>query len=373
MFKLFGRPYQTLNLIIVKAQTLIDNFSFWQDQNPQAGIALVLKSNAYGHGLELVGRFVDRKLPGAPFLAVDSLYEAWKLEKAGVKKPILVIGYTLPENFKTTKKLKFHLPVFDQATALVLSRYQPRAKLHLKIDTGMNRLGVKPNQINRFIAFLKNHHLENQIVGIYSHLACADSDQDFTQKQVTIFKKIIRQFERAGFSFTWKHIAATAGSLVVKDPEFNLIRLGLGFYGYSPFRSALPAIRPALKLITHIAQVKAVSQGEIVSYNGQFRAPKKMTIGVLPIGYYDGLDRHLSGRGKVLVGNQYCPILGKICMNISMIDLSSVKNPLVGQEVVVISDDQGAINGLSSLSALSETIPYDFLVGLASSTRRVLV
>ena len=332
-----------------------------------------MKSNAYGHGLELIGRFVDRKLSAAPFVAVDSLYEAWKLEKAGVGKPILVIGYTLPENFKNPKKLKFHLPVFDQETALVLGRYQPRTKLHLKIDTGMNRLGIKPNQVNRFITFLKDRHLESQIVGIYSHLACANSNDNFTQKQVTLFKKIIKQFERAGFSFAWKHIAATAGGLAVKDSEFNLIRLGLGFYGYFPSRSAPSAVRPALKLITHTAQIKSVSRGEIVSYNGQFRAPKKMTMGVLPIGYYDGLDRRLSGRGKVLVGDQYCPLVGDICMNIAMIDLSDVKNPAVGQEVVVIDDNQEAKNNLVSLSALAKTIPYDLLVGLAPITRRVLI
>lgn len=373
----FRRFYQTLNLITVNSQVLIDNFSFWQKENPQAKIVPVLKSNAYGHGLELIGRFVDKKI-ATPFIAVDSLYEAWELEKTGVSKPILVIGYTLPENFKILKKLKFHLPIFDQETALVLGRYQPQTKFHLKIDTGMNRLGIKPNQVNRFIGFLKDHHLEKQVTGIYSHLACAGSDEDFTQKQVAIFKKVIVQFERAGFSFAWKHIAATAGSLTVKDPEFNLIRVGLGFYGYLPplvprQGQALPRIKPALKLTTRIVQIKAIDKGEMVSYDGQFRAKEEMAVGVLPIGYYDGLDRRLSVQGLVRVGSSYCPLVGSICMNITMIDLSALKKPFVGQEVVVIDDQTKAKNSLTTLSSLAKTIPYDLLVGLAQSTRRILI
>lgn len=377
MINPFRRSYQTLNLITINPRVLLDNYSFWQKQNPQAKIAPVLKSNAYGHGLELVGRFIDQKMD-SPFIAVDSLYEAWKLEKAGVKTPILIIGYTVPDNFKIRKKLKFHLPVFDFETALTLLRYQPQTRLHLKIDTGMNRLGIKPNQVNRFIGFLKDHHLEKQVTGIYSHLACAGTDEDFTQKQVGIFKKVVVQFERAGFSFAWKHIAATAGSLTVKDPEFNLIRVGLGFYGYLPplvprQGQALPRIKPALKLTTRIVQVKTIDKGEIVSYDGRFRAQKRTTIGVLPIGYYDGLDRRLSGRGLVRIGSSYYPLVGSICMNIAMIDLSALKKPFVGQEVVVIDDQAKAKNSLMALSSLAKTIPYDLLVGLAQSTRRILI
>jgi alanine racemase len=374
MINPFRRSYQTLNLITIKSKALLDNYSFWQKQNPQAKIAPVLKSNAYGHGLELIGRFIDQKMDPS-FIAVDSLYEAWKLEKAGVKTPILVIGYTVPDNFKIRKKLKFHLPVFDFETALTLLRYQPQTRLHLKIDTGMNRLGIKPNQVNQFISFLKNHQAQEQIVGIYSHLASAVSDQDFTRRQVKTFKKVIAQFEQAGFSFNWKHIAATAGSLTVKDPEFNLVRLGLGFYGYSPFsnsKKTLSKLEPALKLTSQIIQTKEVAKGEIVSYGGQFRAPKKMLIGVLPIGYYDGLDRRLSGRGQVKIGRKFCPLLGRICMNIAMVDLSGLKKPFVGQKITVISNRPKDKNSLVSLASLVDTIPYDLLVGLAESTRRVL-
>lgn len=374
MINPFRHPYQTLNLITISSEALLNNYSFWQNQNPQAGIVPVLKSNAYGHGLELVGRFIDQKM-NPPFIAVDSLYEAWELEKAGVKKPILVIGYTVPDNFKIKKKLKFHLPVFDPETALTLLRHQPQTRLHLKIDTGMNRLGIKPKQVDRFIRFLKDHQAQKQIVGIYSHFASAASDQDFTQKQVETFKRVVKKFEQAGFSFEWKHIAATAGSLMVKDPDFNLIRVGLGFYGYSPpsiSKKILSKLEPALKLTSQIVQVKEIAKGEIVSYDGQFRASKKMLIGALPIGYYDGLDRRLSGRGQVRVGQRFCPLVGRICMNIAMIDLSGLKKPLVGQKITVISNRPKDKNSLASLASLANTIPYDLLVGLAESTRRVL-
>lgn len=369
------REYQTLNLIKVNGRALKKNFTYFQKDNPQAKIAPVLKSNAYGHGLTLVGRFISQNLPQAPFLVVDSLYEAWELEKAGVCWPTLVIGYTKPTNFKISRKLRFHLPLFDRASATVLANYQPQTKLHLKIDTGMNRLGIKPDQVDDFIKVLRKLSLVDQVVGIYSHLSCAGSNAAYTHQQVNTFKKVIHQFESAGFCFTWKHIAASAGATLIKDQEFNLIRLGLGFYGYSPLGKddQLSAhLHPALCLTSQIAQIKLVSKGELIGYHG-WPAPRDMKIGILPIGYFDGLDRRLSNQGLVKVAGRYCPIIGQVCMNITMIDLSLVPSPRVGQKVIIIDPDPASRNSLATFAKQTSTIPYDLLVSLSSSTRRRLV
>jgi alanine racemase len=350
---LFRKQYKTLNQIKINKSSLLDNFVFFQNQNPQAKICPVLKSNAYGHSLKLIGKFVDEHIR-PEFICVDSLYEAYELEKTKIKTPILILGYTFPENFKH-RKLNFRLPVFDGETLKILNRYQPGIKVHIKVDTGMNRLGIKENQVASFIAALKQNP-KIQVEGIYSHLADADNvDAAFSLNQIETFKRIIKRFEVAGFKFKYKHICATAGSQKFKDPDFNLIRLGFGFY-------QVP--NPALKLISHIVDIKELQKGDVVSYNATFKAKEKMKIAVLPIGYYDGIDRRLSNTGSVSVGGIPCPIVGRVCMNITTIDVTKVKDVKIGQEVEIDIINQ---------AELVHKSPYEALVNLSETTRRVLV
>ncbi|MFH1561301.1 MAG: alanine racemase [Patescibacteria group bacterium] len=367
MFK--KRQYKTLNLIEVNGKSLISNYRFFQKLHPESKIAPVLKSNAYGHGLKLVGQFVDQNIK-PPFICVDSLYEAYELKKlAKVKTKILLMGYTFPENFKVRKKLDFVVPVFDQETLKVLNRHQPGIEVHLKIDTGMNRLGIRPGQARTFAKLAKKYH-KIKINGIYTHLATAGDpkQKSLVQKQVKTFKEVIRIFEQEGFNFAWKHISATDGAGQIFDPEFNLIRLGIGFYGVHPNKS----LRPALKLSSHLVQVKTINPGEIVSYGATFKAKKKTKIGILPLGYYDGLDRRLSNRGMVKTGNRLCPIIGRVCMNLTVIDLSPCPRAKVGQKVTVFDDKTQSPNSIANSARLIDTIPYVLLTGLSETTKRVL-
>lgn len=340
---MFKREYKTLNLIRVSRQALKNNFDFFQKLNPQAKICLVLKSNAYGHGLKLIGGFVDKEIK-PEFICVDSLYEAYELQKINIKTPVLILGYTLSENFKYNK-LNFRIPVWDNETLKILNQYQPGIKVHIKVDTGMNRLGLKENDVDRFIAelfTLKGLNCSKITVeGIYSHLAEAENES-LSQKQIALFKKIIRKFESSGFIFKYKHICATDGALKDHDPEFNLIRLGLGFY------------KNALKLVSHLVQIKEIDQGEIVGYGQTFKAKRKMKIGILPLGYYDGLDRRFSNKGIVKIENQFC-------------------KPYVGQEAIVFDNDQISPNSIQNSANLMGTIPYELLVKLSESTRRILI
>jgi len=363
--------YKTLNLLEIKRQSLMDNYSFFQKLNPKAKICPVLKGNAYGHGLKLTGKFVDQEIK-PEFICVDSLYEAYELEKIGVETKILIMGYTFPENFRF-RKINFHLPLFDLKTLRILNKTQPGINVHLKIDTGMNRLGIKEKEVEKFIRSLKKFN-KVKVVGIYSHLADADNeDESFTKTQAVKFKETIKFFENSGFVFKWKHLYATAGAFGFHDEEFNLIRLGLGFYGISPFSKGTRQnqllqknLKPVLKLVTHICQIKQIEKGDTVSYGRTFKAKEKMKIAVLPLGYYDGLDRRLSNIGKVKIGSVYCPILGRVCMNVTVIDVSAVKRPYVGQEVVVY-------DSVKETSDLIKTIPYEVLANLSETTRRVLV
>lgn len=373
----FGRTYKTLNLIEIDRKALRSNVDYFRSLNPSAKICPVLKSNAYGHGLKLIGKFVDQEI-NPEFICVDSLYEAYELEKVGVKTKILIMGYTFPKNFKF-RKIDFRIPIFDFETVKYLSKYQKRAKVHLKIDTGMNRLGFKEKDFQKLVKLLQNSNIE--VEGIYSHLSDAENEgSTFTNKQVSKFKEAIKFFESYSFEFKWKHICSTAGAFSLGDKDFNLIRLGLGFYGISPFSSCSTLdlclqrnLKPALRLITHICQIKEIDKGETVSYDRTFRAKKKMKIAILPLGYYDGLDRRLSNNGGVRVGDVYCPILGRVCMNLTAIDVTVVKIPHVGQEAVVYDNDPKSLNSIKKTADLIGTIPHEILVNLSETTRRIIV
>jgi alanine racemase len=379
--KLVGE-YQTLNLISINSKSLKHNFEFFKKENPQAQISPVLKSNAYGHGLIQVGEWVDKNLK-VPFISVDSLYEAYKLKNIGVETPILVMGYTDPKNFQVFTDLSnLHVAVFDLETLNSIAKYQPRIKVHIKIDTGMNRLGLLPDQISYFIQHLKSQNTLN-ISGIFSHLSQADTNTSYTQQQVKVFKQAIHLFELAGFNFKYKHIAATAGSCTVKDPEFNTIRLGLGLYGYSPFSTSSDLahqgltlnkhLEPALTLTSKLAQIKTVGEGSAVSYGGTFITKKSTTLAILPIGYYDGLSRNLSNKGYVYVQEKPCPIIGNISMNQTIIDINRVKNAKVGDTVEIISPNNKQKNSIYALENYQNTIPYTILTSLSETTRRVML
>jgi len=376
----FKKTYQTLNLIKINKERLLNNFSFFQSISGSK-VCPVLKSNAYGHGLKLVGKFVDQEIK-PEFVCVDSLFEAYELKKSGVKTKVLVMGYTFPENFKF-RKIDFHLPVYDLQTLGFLNHFQPGVSVHLKIDTGMNRLGIKEDELEFFVKKLKKiKPLRVKIVGIYSHLSSADDPKKdkITLRQIEKFKKVVSFLESEGFEFKYKHIQATAGLTRFPDSYFNLARIGLGFYGISPFSDGSGEdlylrgnLKPALTFITHLCQIKKVRKGETVGYNQKFRVPREMVIGIMPLGYYDGLNRKLSNKGKVKIKNVFCPIIGNVCMNLSMVDISEVRNPIVGQEVVVFDDCPDSLCFVKKHSLICGTIPYELLVNLAESTRRVLV
>jgi alanine racemase len=355
---IFHRSYQVLNLIKIDTNSLKHNFHHFATTNPQADIAPVLKSNAYGHGLTQTAVFIDQHLK-PPLIAVDSLYEAYELYKQHIRTPILILGYTLPQNYAIWKRLPFSFGVFDIETLTALNQHQPGAKIHIKLDTGMCRLGLQPSDIQAFIRVLKRcPHLK--VEGIYSHLSQADTSRSFSIKQINLFKHLVSQFESAGYNFKYKHIAATEAAHWLKDPYFNLIRLGIGFYGYSSQNTRL--LKPALSLTSHLAQVKTIPAGSIIGYGGTAKTTQPTTIGILPIGYADGLNRQLSNHDI---------FIGRISMNISTITL---KHPAkTGDPVTLIDSKPRAARSLYQHAKICRTIPYTILTGLNPSIKRTFI
>ena len=263
--------YKNLNIVEINRSNLIHNLEYFQKNNPNVDIFPVLKSNAYGHGIVQITNILDDC--NLKYLAVDSLFEAYKLLKGGVKTPILIIGYTNPDNYKV-KNINCSFEVFDIDTIDVLNKYQRKAKIHIKIDCGMHRLGLQLEDIPEFIKQLKKFN-NITIEGIMGHFSDADNmlSGESSQKQLNTFRLAVKMFEDEGFSFLYKHISATAGLLNVKN-EFNAARLGIGLYGISPIPKYQKNLSIVLKLKTHIIQIKKIKKGETVGYSGHIPLKK---------------------------------------------------------------------------------------------------
>lgn len=373
--------YRVLNEITISREALLHNYRYFQTRNPKKKITPVLKANAYGHGLVEIAKFVQKEIPQAPFICVDSLYEAYELHKSGIKKDIFIMGYTDPSNYAVWKKLPFIFSVWDQATLLALAKHQPGARIHLKLDTGMCRLGLQPSDVPKFLKTLRVSS-SLRIEGIFSHLSQADNPAraTFTRGQIKLFKEMTAIFEKDGISFNYKHLAATAGATTISDHYFNLIRLGIGFYGYSPFgphtkegRGLRENLKPALTFTSRIAQLKNLSPGDQVGYGATYRSKQTETIAVLPVGYHDGISRALSNRTSFLLHHTPCPVVGNISMNMTTIKIPRTVNVKIGDRVTLISHDLDSPSSVYKLATLLDTIPYTVLTGIHPSTRRRVI
>ncbi len=371
--KLFGREYTPLNKIEINKKALINNFRYLSQINKNIKIAPVLKSNAYGHGLVQVAQILDQLNP--PMLCVDSLFEAYELLKAGIKSEILIMGYIHPQSLKV-KQLPFSYAVFSKEQLEVINNFQKGAKVHIKVDTGMHRLGVTMDEIQEFVKTLKNY-TNIHVDGVMSHIAHQeDSNSKLSELQLANFNKVRKVFEKSNLNPKWYHLSASEYLLKNSDNlsgYSNLARCGISLFGIDQ-TGKHNQLKPVLKVTSQIVQIKKMNKGEKVGYSGTFMAEKDMVLGVLPIGYNDGVDRRLSNKGHVLVRNKNCRILGLVSMNITTIDLTSVNDPKIGEEAVIFSDKSEHNNSIANGAKLCRTIPYELLIHLSpTSLRRKII
>ena len=368
------KDYATHNRIEVSKAAILHNLDLFTDLSGKPAIP-VLKGNAYGHGIELVAKALkSRRLP---YIAVDGYFEALRVREVS-NQPVLVMGAILPENYQRIKYDNFAFVAQDEASIHALGRTGKRIKIHLECNTGMNRYGAKPDDIvilAKLILGYKNLELE----GVMSHLADSDGDDPTTvDAAVEQFDACVEAIMAAGARPTIFHIAQSAGSIKAKSKYANAFRLGVGLYGINPFPRAhklnrqLDDLRPALKLVSTITKVTNLQKGDKVSYNYTFTAPKSMTIGVLPLGYYEGINRALSNAGTVKVGKHFTPIVGRVCMNHTMINLDGI-NAKPGDEVVVYSNNPADRNSIDNIAHEHNLLNYNLLTALSHDVRRVLV
>jgi alanine racemase len=368
--------YRPLNRIEVSRSRCLRNIGLLQTQHENHEIIPVLKGNAYGHGLRQMGEILNGAT--CKLVAVDGYFEAAQLRDIS-RHHLLVMGYILPQNVHLLDLKRCSFVVQDIAGLKAFGALKRPVKIHMELNTGMNRLGLQLEEVPDYLAELKKHpqlHLE----GVMTHLADADNERDdgFTKAQVEVFDRQVSRIIAAGFNPQYIHIAQTAGSTKVASRYANAIRLGIGLYGVNPLgakdsrRGVLRELNPVMDLKSTIIKVLDLEKGERVSYNGTFKAPRAMKIGVLPLGFYEGIPRALSNKGCALDGAQKLPIVGRVCMNHTMIDLGT-SNLKVGDEVTLISRETAAANSVEMLEKTFGLFAYELLTGLAEGVKRTIV
>ena len=371
-----ANEYRPLNRIELSSLRCLRNIALLQGQHEGSEIIPVLKGNAYGHGLREMAQILNGST--CKYVAVDGYFEASIIRDVS-KHRILVMGYILPQNVRLLDTKRCSFVVQDTAGLKAFGSLRGPVRIHMEINTGMNRLGLQLEEVPDYLAELKRHP-NLQLEGIMTHLADADNERDdaFTKAQVEVFDRQVSRVLAAGFSPKLIHIAQTAGSAKVHSRYAKAVRLGIGLYGINPLgpkdarRGELRDLKPILELKSTIIKVLELHKGDKVSYNCTFTAPRAMRIGVLPLGFYEGVPRELSNNGCVTVGARRLPIVGRVCMDHTMIDLGN-SGLEVGDEVTVISREPAAPNSIAGLGRTQKLFAYTLLTGLSNSVRRVVV
>jgi len=344
---------------------------------PQTKVLVPIKANAYGHGAFEVARTLEAK--GVAFFGVASIDEGVALRRKGVRSPLLVLNAILQSEIPAVFEQDLTQTVCSEAFALRLNQEAARRKkripVHLKIDTGMGRLGVWHEEALAFARFVRGcEHLF--VEGLYTHLAHADgSDPSVTRVQIRCFKELVQILREEELLPPLVHLANSAGVLHFSGSHFNLVRPGLAIYGIHPFYEKggrlSPGLKPALTLKTRIVYLKKTPKGRKIGYGGTYTTKKETVIATLPIGYADGYNRLLSNQGKVLIRGRKLPIAGRICMDQSMVDGGVFPDLEVGEEVVLIGRQGEERIKIEEIATLCSTIPYEILCGLSSRVPRI--
>ena len=335
----------------------------------------VIKADGYGHGAVPIAKVLEQYDYIWGF-AVATLDEALVLKKQGVTKNILVLGCVFPEQYLEMLRNDIRACVYTETMAQDISALAEKegltAYMHIKIDTGMGRLGfpVTTDSVNAIhrISGLKNVCLE----GIFTHFSKADeTDKTFTQKQIKDFTKMITELKNIGVDFPYRHCSNSAAIIDVPCENCNIVRAGISTYGLYPSEEVCKSnveLTPALSLHSKVAYVKEVSAGTPISYGGTFVTDKCMKIATIPVGYADGYPRTLSNKGYVLIHGKKAPVVGRICMDQFMVDVTEIEDVRFGDKVTLIGRDGDAVITVEELGDLSNRFNYEFVCDL---TKRI--
>ena len=345
--------------------------------NPKSKIMCVIKADAYGNGANTLADLYKQN--GATCFAVSNLVEAIKLRRHGISENILILGYTPADNVGELSSYNITQAVYCLDYAKELSYNAEKAgvvvKAHLKLDTGMGRIGIVCNNSDykKITDCLALPALDFE--GVFTHFAVADSidndDVAFTQTQNELFFKTVERLEKDGYTF--KYIHSSNSAAITRNTKGNLIRPGIILYGYSPNSNYKLDfdLKPVMTLKSVISMIKEIDAGDTLSYGRTYRAKEKRIIATLPIGYADGYPRVLSNKGNVIINGKLAPIVGRICMDQMTVDVTDIKDIEIGTEVTVIGKSCGISIDFDSIANACGTITYEILCNISTRVPRV--
>ncbi len=347
--------------------------------NPKARFMAVVKANAYGHGIIEVAR--QSLENGAEALGVAHIEEGIQIRKAGIDAPVLIFGYTPPVHAKKLIEFNLTQTVYSYETSRALSEaiaaYGKKIKVHIKVDTGMGRLGllggIKDNSLSEVESISRLPMLE--LEGIYTHFATADeSDRSYAGKQFEIFMDFLNQLRIAGLEIPVTHAANSAAIINMPETHLDMVRAGISIYGLYTSEEvdrSIIKLKPAMALKTRIIHLKKVPAGFKVSYGITYETEKPTTIATVSIGYADGLNRLLSSKGRMLVCGHSAPIVGRICMDMTMLDVGEIPGIAIGEEVVVFGKQGNALISVDEIASTINTINYEVVSTIMERVPRI--
>lgn len=326
----------------------------------------VVKANGYGHGTVPVARCV--LAAGADYLGVACLEEALELRAAGIRAPVMVIGYVPVTGFAAALEHDIELAVFSAEAGTELAEQARRsgrdAVIHIKLDTGMGRLGFAPTAESERAILALAELPGIAVKGLFSHLATADeADKDYAYRQLQLFEDFAARLTRQGLTIPVRHIANSAAIMELPAAHLDMVRAGIILYGYYPSAQVDPAIlplKPAMRFMSRVVQVKEVAAGTAVSYGRTYVSPAARTIATVPVGYADGYSRRLSNRGQAVIHGQRVPLVGRVCMDHTMFDVSGLTAVQPGDEVVLFGTPQDGVTA-DDIGGWIDTISYEVL------------
>lgn len=339
----------------------------------------VIKTDGYGHGAVPIGRELET-LPYVFGYATATAEEALILRRAGLKKPVLILGYTFPYCYEELVRQDIRPAVFrkDMLKALdeCAGKLGKKAFVHVKVDTGMSRIGIRPDEEG--LAFMEwAFDLPHVVIeGVFTHFARADEkDKGAARAQLTLFTEFVEELQqRTGREIPVKHCSNSAGILELPEANLSLVRAGITLYGLSPSEEVtkeILSLRPVLSLKSHLVYVKELEKGTPVSYGGTYVAKCWMRIATVPVGYGDGYPRSLSNKGYVLIRGKRAAILGRVCMDQFMVDVSDIPEAKEGDEVTLIGSDGAEEITMEMLGELSGRFNYELACDLGKRIPRV--
>ena len=341
-------------------------------------IIAVLKADGYGHGAVPLGKRIQQD-PEVWGIAVATVEEGEELREAGITKPILILGYTYQEDYKKIVDMDFRPAVFKQSMAQELSKAAVRArktlKIHIKIDTGMTRIGYR-NVETDVPEILEISRLPGiEVEGIFTHFARADeTDIAPARIQYEKFQEFLHALEEKGLSIPMKHCSNSAGIIRMQEANLDAVRAGIILYGLYPSpeveQEPVP-LKPLMSLRSHIAYIKTVEPGVEISYGGIFTTTRKTRVATIPVGYADGYARGLSNKGSVLIRGKRAPILGRVCMDQFMVDVTDIPEARELDQVTLLGRDQKDCITMEELGDLSGRFNYEFACCISKRVPRV--